>query len=407
MKIVNQARLAFCSLSRRRLRAFWMMLGVLVGIAAFTVVTSVGEATRREAMSRVKNMVGTFDTIIIRPGAGKTRGMVSLTNVPATLKFEDAQAIAAEIPDIQRVALVQNAFDIDVKYRDRADSPAVFGVSSNWLAIRGEDVQEGHFFTADDERALARVAVLGGDAQDALFPAENPLDQTIRIADVPFRVLGTLKRRGAGPTGASLDQIILIPVTTASRRLFNRDFLTMMVAQLRQPESNGAAAAAITAKLRDRHHLASTALDDFTVTNPAAVLAQVNRLGSTLSKILQGTAVFSMLIGGTVITALMLIAVTERRREIGTRRALGASRRDILFEFLLEAVLVCVIGGVAGAALSLAGTNLVARFGHLPKIVAAGPLALAMVSSIGTGLVFGVYPAWRAAATDPIVALRS
>jgi putative ABC transport system permease protein len=352
-------------------------------------------------------MVGTFDTIIVRPGAGKTRGMVSLTNVPGTLKFDDAQAMSSEVPEVRQVALVQNAFDIDVKYRDREDSPAVFGVSSNWLKIRAEDIQEGQFFTIDDERTLARVAVLGGDVSDALFPGQPPVGQTMRIAEVPFQIIGTLKRRGAGPAGGSLDHIVLIPVTTASRRLFHRDFLTMMIVQLRRPELSDATAAAITAKLRERHHLARNALDDFTVTNPGAVLAQVTRLGTTFSKILQGTAVLSLLVGGVVIMALMLTSVGERRREIGVRRAVGASRRDILFEFLLEAVVICAAGGLAGAALSLAGTRLVAKLGNLPMAFAGGTLALGAGVSVATGLLFGLYPAWKASTTDPIVALRS
>ena len=407
MKTMNQARLALRFLARHRLRAFLMMLGVLLGIAALTVLDSVGDATRREALSRVKNMIGTFDTIIVRPGAGRTRGMVSLTNVPGTLKFEDAQAIATEVPGIRQVATLQNAFDIDVKYRDLRDSPAVFGVSANWLALRGEDVQEGQFFTPDDERALARVALLGGDVQELLFPGEGPVGQTIRIAEVPFRIIGTLKKRGAGPTGASLDHLVLIPVTTASRRLFHRDYLTMVIAQLREPDRSDEVVSAVTAKLRERHHLTGTALDDFTLTNPRAVLAQVTRIGSALTKILRGAALLSMLIGGAVIMALMLTAVSERRREIGVRRSVGASRLDILFEFLIEAVFVCSIGGAVGAGLALVGTELVAKAGRLPMAFAGEALATAAGVSIATGIVFGLYPAWKASALDPIAALRS
>jgi putative ABC transport system permease protein len=407
MKVLNQARLVLRFLTRHRLRAFLMMLGVLIGIAAVTVLESVGQATRREALARFKNMVGTFDTVIVRPGAGKTRGMVSLTNVPATLRFEDAQAIASEVRGIRQVAELQNAFDIDVKVRDRTDSPAIFGVSANWLKLRDEEVALGQFFTADDERALSRVAVLGGDVQDLLFPGESPLGQTMRIADVPFRIIGTVKRRGAGPTGASLDRLVLIPVTTASRRLFHRDFLTMVIAQLENPEASDEAVAAVTAKLRERHHLTGTALDDFTVTNPRAIFGQVARVGSTLSKVLKGAALLSMLIGGGVIMALMLTAVAERRREIGLHRSLGASRGDILLGFLLEAVTISAGGGAAGALLALAGTTLVARFEHLPLAFPGATLAIAALVSVTTGLAFGLYPAWRASMTDPITALRS
>ncbi|HEX7253359.1 MAG TPA: ABC transporter permease [Thermoanaerobaculia bacterium] len=407
MKIANQARLALRHLSRRRVRTLLMTLGVFVAIASLTVLESVGEATRREAVARFKNMVGTFDTVIVRPGAGRTRGMVSLTNVPGTLKFEDAQAIAAELPGIRQVAQLQNAFDIDVKYRDRTDSPAVFGVSANWLTLRGEQVAQGSFFTSDDDRSLARVAVLGGDVLDNLFSGESALGLTFRIADVPFQIVGVLKKRGAGPAGGSLDHIILIPVTTASRRLFHRDFLTMLIAQLREPERSEEGVRLITAKLRERHHLAGSALDDFTVTSPTAVMTQVTRMGSTLSKILREASVLSLFIGAAVILALMLMAVTERRREIGVLRSVGASGADILVQFLLEAIAVSVLGGALGAVLASAGTNLMARIQHLPMTFAGGALLVATALSVATGLVSGLYPAWKASSVDPVEALRA
>ncbi|MGH9709528.1 MAG: ABC transporter permease [Candidatus Acidiferrales bacterium] len=358
-------------------------------------------------MKRFKNMLGTFDTVMIRPGAGKTRGMVSLTNVPPTLKFGDADAIAAEIPEVKQVAQLQNAFDVDVKYRDRTDSPAIFGVSANWLDLRGDDVSEGDFITQDDVKSLARVAVLGSDVLHVLFPNEDPVGKTIRIGDVPFQVKGVLASRGAGPGGGSLDDLILIPVTTASKRLFNRDFLTMLIAQLRDPEKSNAAVSKITALLRQRHHIAASALDDFTITNPQAVMSQVTQMNSTLSTILRGVAIIAMLIGGAVIMSLMLISVSERRREIGLRRSIGASRQDILVQFILEALLISVLGGIIGISLGLGGANLVAWIQKLPPIFALNAIGAAAVLSVGLGLVFGLYPAWKAAHVDPVLALRS
>ncbi|HKV29083.1 MAG TPA: ABC transporter permease, partial [Candidatus Acidoferrales bacterium] len=295
MKVTAGVKLAWRNMSRNRLRTILMMAGVMVGICSLTVLDSVGQSTKRETMKRFKNMIGTFDTVMIRPGAGKTRGMVSLTNVPPTLKFEDADAIAAEIPEVKQVAQLQNAFDIDVKYRDRNDSPAIFGVSANWLDLRGDDVVEGDFVSREDVKSLARVAVLGSDVLRVLFLGEDPVGKTIRIGDVPFQVKGVLASRGAGPGGGSLDDLILIPVTTASKRLFNRDFLTMLIAQLRDPETSNVAVSKITALLRQRHHIAASALDDFTITNPQAIMAQVTQVSSTLSTILKGVAMTAML----------------------------------------------------------------------------------------------------------------
>jgi putative ABC transport system permease protein len=216
-----------------------------------------------------------------------------------------------------------------------------------------------------------------------------------------------LKSRGAGPGGGSLDDLILIPITTASRRLFNRDFLTMLIVQLRDGNHSDADVQAITGLLRERHHLAPTALDDFTVSNPRAVMAQVTKMGSTLSKTLEGIAILAMLIGGVVIMALMLIGVSERRREIGIRRCGGASRGDILSQFILEALAISCLGGAIGITLALVGSSVVARFQKLSLPVAWDVLILSAGLSLGIGILFGMYPAWKAAHVDPIAALRA
>jgi putative ABC transport system permease protein len=407
MPVAPEVVLAFRSMSRHRLRTFLMMSGVIVGVASLTVLNSIGEATKQEALKRFKNMVGTFDTITIRPGAGRTRGMVSLTNVPATLKFEDAQAMAAEVPSVKQVAELQNAFDVDVKYGDRAGSTAVFGVSSNWFELRGDEAAEGSFFGVAEEKALARVAILGADVEARLFSGEGALQKTIRIGEVPFQVQGVLKSRGAGPGGGSLDDLILVPVTTAAKRLFHRDFATMLIVQLRDPSQSDAALQGITTCLRERHHLAPSALDDFTVSNPRAVMAQVTQMGSTLSKTLGGVAILAMLLGGVVIMSLMLIGVSERRREIGIRRCVGASRVDILLQFMLEALTISCLGGAIGVAVAFAGSNVVARVQKLPLALAWDVLAISAGLSLAVGLLFGLYPAWKAAHVDPIAALRA
>ncbi len=395
------------SLGRYRLRTTLMMSGIVVGIASLAILSSLGEATKRETMQRFKNMIGTFDTIIVRPGGGRTRGMPTLVNVPPTLRFDDAQAIANEVPDIKAVAEVQNAFDIDIKYRDRTSSPAVFGVSPNWLALRSEEVADGAFFTPEQNDSLTRVAVLGLDVRNQLFPDEDPLGKTLRIADVPFQVIGLLKSRGAGPAGANLDNVILIPINTASRRLFNRDFLTMLIAQVRNPERSDEATARVTALLRERHHIQPPALDDFTITSPAVTAAQVARAGGTLGKILTGVSVMALLIGGIVIMSLMSIAVSERRKEIGVRRSVGAARSDVVQQFLMEAIFVALAGGFVGVAIGWGGIQLVTRLQKLPQILIWQPFAAAIGLSIAVGVIFGLYPAWKASRVDPIQALRS
>ena len=183
MSLSRASQLAIRTLTRHRLRACFMMLGVTIGVATLTALASLGESTKEETMRRFKRMIATFDTVIVRPGAGRTRGMPSLTTVEPSLKFEDAKAIASDIANVRRVAEVQNAFDIDVKYRDKTTSPAVFGVSSNWTALRDDDVADGRGISDEDVRSLARVAVLGADVKATLFTDENPIGRTVRIAN--------------------------------------------------------------------------------------------------------------------------------------------------------------------------------------------------------------------------------
>lgn len=394
------------TLTRNKMRAALMMAGVTIGVASLTILTSIGESTRRETMKRFKNMLGTFDTVIVRPGSSKNRGMVSLTNVEPTLKFDDAAAIAAQVSEVRQLAEIQNALDIDVKYQDHNGTPAIFGVSSNWLELRGDEVAQGKFFSEDDVRSMAKVAILGADTKRQLFPGEDPLGKTIRIGDVPFVVRGVMMARGAGPAGGSLDNLIFIPVTTASKRLFNRDFLTMLIAQLKDADQGQAAIEHIGTLLRVRHHIAPGALDDFNTTNPRAVMAQVSTMGSTIRKLLVVVAFLATAIGGVVIMAVTLIGVSERRKEIGVRRAVGASRYAILLQFLLEAVLLSLAGGLAGIAIGVGGTQIVSRLQHLPFLLEARAVLTATLLSIGLGLTFGIYPAWKAAMTNPIDALR-
>jgi putative ABC transport system permease protein len=248
--------------------------------------------------------------------------------------------------------------------------------------------------------------VLGADASKQLFPDEDPLGKIILIGDVPFLVRGVIVARGAGPAGGSLDNLIFIPVTTASKRLFNRDFLTMLIAQLEDPSQGQLAIDHIQALLRTRHHIAPGALDDFNLTNPKAVMEQVTTMASTIRKLLLVVAILATGIGGVVIMSVTLIGVSERRKEIGVRRAVGASRGAVLLQFLGEAVLLSLAGGIIGITIGVGGTQMVSKLQHLPFLLQPAAMLSATALSIALGLLFGVYPAWKAAMTNPIDALR-
>jgi putative ABC transport system permease protein len=407
MKLFRTIVLALRTLARNPLRSFFMSLGVTIGIASLTAMASVGEATKQETMRQFKRMIGTYDVVNVLPGAARTRGMPSLTTVEPSLKFADATAIADEVSGVAQVAEVQNAFDIDVKYRDSTTPSALYGISANWLEMHSYYVEAGNTISADDVSSLARVAVIGPDIQSALFPNEDPLGKQLRVGNVPFQVKGVLVSRGAGPGGSSLDAIVFIPVTTASKRLFNRDYLTTITAQLKDPERPEPVIEEISALLRERHGIVPPGEDDFTVSNPRATAAQVSEVGSTLGTILTGVAVIATIIGGTVIMSLMLIAVSERQREIGVRRAVGATRKDIMVQFLIEAATVSIVGGFAGVALGSAGGLIAAAQQDLPPVLMWSAIGGAVLLSVGIGVIFGLQPAWKAANVDPIEALRS
>ncbi|MEJ2161663.1 MAG: ABC transporter permease [Chromatiales bacterium] len=407
MKLAAGLSLANRSMLRNPLRSFFMMLGVTIGIASLTAMSTMGEATRQETMRQFRNMVGNYDVLNIEPGASSTRGMPSLTTVEPSLKFEDARAIREQVQGIRAVAEVQNAFDLDVKYRDKTTSTALYGISANWLEMHSYFIDFGSVLTDQDIASVARVAVIGPDIREALFSNEDPIGKQIRIGNVPFQVKGVLVTRGAGPGGSSLDGIVFIPVSTASKRLFNRDYLTTITVELDDPLQPQPAIDAITAVLRERHGIVPPGEDDFSIDSPQAIAEEVADVDSTLTRVLTGVSIIATVIGGTVIMSLMLIAVSERRREIGVRRALGATRQDIMQQFLIEAATVSLLGGLIGTALGVAVGLTSALQQGLPPVLVWNAIAIAVVLSIGVGLIFGLQPAWKAANTDPIDALRS
>ncbi len=400
------SRAALNTLRRNRLRTLFMMLGITVGIAATSAVSSIGEGTKRETLTRFRNMIGTFVVVLIQPGAARTRGMPALDVVEPSLTPADIEAVSTSVPGIRQVSGMQFMPSVDVRYQGNSANPSAIGVGHNWLDIRKHEVVAGSGISPEDEATLARVAIIGLDLRNALFGSEDPIGRTIQIGGVPFQVQGVLATRGVTPNGSSMDNTLLIPVTTASRRLFKRDYLTSVMVQLWAPDEADRTIADITALLRERHRLGASTENDFTVSNPRAQLAQIAAVGSTLSYVIGGVAAIAMLIGGAVIMNLMLASVSERRREIGIRRAIGATRADIFRQFLFEAIAVAVLGGALGVALGAGGAAIAISLARLPAAPVWEVMLSSLVISAGIGVAFGVHPAWRAASLEPVAALR-
>jgi len=407
MRLLQAGRLALRNILRAPTRTAMIVGALALGLGSLCALDTFGRGTATDSLRRFKNMLGAFDTAIVRPGAGKTRGMVSLTNVPPVIKFDDAAALAASVPALAEVAALQNAFDIEVRHQEKVDTPAVFGVSANWQQVRSEPVAEGRFISEQDIAARARSAVLGSGVAQLLFTGSAVLGETVRIANVPFEVVGVLPTHGAGPTGASLDDVIYIPVSTAATRLFNRDYLTMLVLKLRDPERADAAIADVRSLLRSRHHLAESADDDFTISSPAAMVKTATQVRLRFTRLLSGVAMGVIAIASVILASLLLSSVSSRRGELGVARAVGATRVDIVLQIMAESFCLALLGAVIGVLVGVAAGAGAARLAGLPVAIDPTGILRASALAVVVGVCAGVLPANRAATMNPAAALRT
>ena len=343
---------------------------------------------------------------MVIPGGGMTRGLGSVDTVPATLTTEDAQAIQADVPNVRDVALVQSKQGVAIKFGGQSTTTMVWGVTPNYPTIRPTPVARGEFFGPEEQSTAARVAVLGQDTAAALFGEADPLEQTIRIESVPFKVIGVQKKMGASPGGGNLDDRILIPQAAAARRLFNLTNMTQLVVQINGRHQVPGAAEQVKQLLRERHHIAPGMPDDFSVRIAEQMLGLLTGTSQTLTLLLAIVAALSLLVGGFIVMNIMLISVSERTKEIGLRRALGARRRDILLQFVLEAGAVTAAGGLIGVLVGVGGAMLASRLMGWPAALSWPAIIGAVVFAGIVGLVFGVQPARKAAALHPVEALR-
>jgi len=397
MKTSRVLKVAFKGLGRNKLRTFLMMIGIVIGITALTLIVSAGLGARKKVMERVRKFG--FDSIMI--WAGGPEVVPPNTGAPATtMKLEDAQALKQSIRSVADVAPLHRQAQADVKYQDKSVTTMIFACTPTLGPLWDLDVVQGDFITDDDVTGLARVGVIAPTVRRELFGSSNPIGQQVRIGNVSFEIKGIMRAKGVSPRGGDMDDRIYVPLSTYMRRLANVDYIGAIRVQFKSPDNIKAAIPEITSLLRERHQLAAGLPDDFSIVTPTEITEVAQKALGTFNILLVLVAGISLIAGGVVVANIMLIAVNERRREIGLRKAVGARSRDIMTQFLLEATFVTLAGGIAGAQLLGAITK-------MPVAISWESIVLGLVFSSLVGIVAGLQPAKRAAALQPIEALRA
>jgi putative ABC transport system permease protein len=388
-----------------RLRTALTMLGMVIGVAAVILMLAIGAGAQREIGRQIASLGANL--FMILPGASTSGGLRMGGGTAATLTLADAAAIA-ETPGIAAVAPLVSGTS-QIVFGPANWSTMVYGVTPGYFAVRDWTVAKGGMFTDAEVRAQARVALVGQTVIDNLFFDEDPVGKTLRIKNLPFTVIGVLAEKGQSLDGRDQDDVILVPLSTAQRQLFASRFpgqVRFIMAKAASPAEMETAEAGMRETLRRVHRIGAGEEEDFTVRNLTAMAETAASTARILSLMLGAIASVSLVVGGIGIMNIMLATVTERTREIGVRRALGAKRGDITTQFLAEALVLSVLGGAMGVALGLLVPWIVTEYFGMRTLVSPESLALSFGISAFVGVAFGIYPAIRASFLDPIEALR-
>ena len=404
MRLLRIANQGFTALSAHKLRTFFMMAGTIVGIAALTVIMAIGKGTERQVMKRVENF-GPRAMMVIA-GGGKDLPPPDMT--VTTLTLEDAAAIRDEIQGVEAVAPQAWRFNMDLKHGARQIQAVVWGVEPHWHDAWNWYPSEGNGITDEDVASLARVCVIGSSVKRDLFDNADPVGQTLYVNKVALTVTGVLEHRGTGGMGgvADFDNRLIIPITTAMRRVMNVDYVGAIRVVTKDAAAMPRQAEAIRELLHQRHHIVPPQEDDFRIITPDIIAQLVRGTSRTLSYLLAGLAGLSLIVGGVVLMNILLISVAERTKEIGLRRAVGATRGDIFLQFLTESLAVTFLGTILGSGLGWGLSLAIGRLTPMNPVIGWEPFALAIGFALLVGTFFGVQPARRAAHLHPVEALR-
>jgi putative ABC transport system permease protein len=388
-----------------RLRTGLTMLGMVIGVAAVVLMLSIGQGAQTKINQSIETMGSNL--FIVLPGATSSGGLTFGSGSVRTLTINDSVAVA-ELPSVRATGPVISG-TAQLNYGARNWSTMITGTTPDYFMIGNWEIAEGTIFSASDVRSATRVAVLGAVTADKLFGSVNPVGKTVRITNRPFLVVGVLAAKGQSLSGRDQDDNVLIPITTSERQITGNQFpgsIRYMMVQGESADVMDEAEIDITQLLRQRHRLSEGAENDFTVRNLTAIADVATGTARIMSIVLGAIASISLLVGGIGIMNIMLVSVTERTREIGIRMAIGANRRAILLQFLLEAMMICFMGGMMGVLFGVGGAWLVSKLVDMLIVITLGMILLAFAFASGVGIFFGFYPARKAASLKPVDALR-
>ena len=395
--------IALEGLRANKMRSLLTMLGIIIGVGAVIAMVSIGMGVRDKVEKSIAGLGSNL--LIVMPGSTAPSGVRVAAGSTSTLTYADAQAVAREISGVNAVApTVQRQYQ--TVFSGKNWITQMQGTTPDFLTVRNFEIGDGSFITQRNLDARDRVAVLGKTVADNLFGEMSPIGQTIRINKSTFRVIGTLAPKGQSANGQDQDDLIVVPLTTAQERMLGITYIQAISVQASSPDVIDQVQQDISTLLRSRHRLQPGVDDDFTVRNLTALMATAAETTGTITLLLGNTAAISLLVGGIGIMNIMLVSVTERTREIGIRKALGATYSNILLQFLIEAIVIGVTGGLLGVLVGLGGSYAISAIFGWATLISVFTIVIAFGFSVLIGVVFGLYPARKAAKLDPIDALR-
>ncbi len=395
---------AFGAVLANKMRAALTMLGIIIGVGAVITMVALGAGAQQAVTQRIQALGSNL--LFVESGSSRSGPVMAAVGSSIKLTRKDVEAVAAQSEEI--VAVVPEfRRGAQVKYGNRNWNTRIVGTTPNYGEVRNVAAVGGRYFTAQEEAGRARVCLIGSTVRDNLFdPSDDPVGKTLRIGRMNFQIIGVLETKGQSGGWANPDDQVLIPLATAQMCLFGVDYVNSAALQVAEASLMETAFYNVERVLRRQHRLRDNQDNDFSIRNQADILATFEETSKTFSSLLAGVAAVSLLVGGIGIMNIMLVSVTERTREIGIRKAVGARRRDILIQFLIEALALSLIGGLIGVIFGITASTLLARLAAWNTLISMQAIGISFLFAAAVGIIFGLYPARRAALQDTIVALR-